>query len=87
MPFLLPKTQLPPTRSEASKHVNGTPRSWSALAAAIPEEPAPMTAAVGRLGIAPASQKVTHASSSCRRRSDAVERVDDPEDVALACRS
>jgi hypothetical protein len=29
------------------------PRSWSALAAAIPEEPAPMTAAVGRLGIAP----------------------------------
>ena len=64
MPFLLPKTQLPPTRSEASKQVNGTPRSCSALAAAIPEEPAPMTAAVGRLGIAPASQKVTHASSS-----------------------
>ncbi len=54
MPFLLSKTQLPPTRSEASKQVNGTPRSCSALAAAIPEEPAPMTAAVGRLGIAPA---------------------------------
>jgi hypothetical protein len=63
MPFLLAKTQLPPTRSEASKQVNGTPRSWSALAAAIPDEPAPMTAAVGRLGIAPASQKVTPASS------------------------
>ena len=28
------------------------PRSWSALAAAMPEEPAPMTAAVGRVGMA-----------------------------------
>src|SRR6478752_6041922 len=83
MPFLLPKTQLPPTQSEASKQVKGTPRSWSAFAAAIPEEPAPMTATVGRVGIAPASQKVTHASSSYRGRSDAVQRVHDPDDVAL----
>jgi len=28
--------------------VNGTPRSWSAFAAAIPDEPAPMIAAVAR---------------------------------------
>src|SRR5258708_2230434 len=49
IPFLLPNTQLPPTRSEASKHVNGIPRSWRAWAAAMPDEPAPMMAAVGRL--------------------------------------
>jgi hypothetical protein len=61
--LLLPKTQLPPTRSEASKQVNGMPRSYSALAAAMPEEPAPMTAAVGSVAMAPASQKVTPASS------------------------
>src|SRR5258708_21491791 len=42
MPFLLPKTQLPPTRSPLSKQSNGTPRWWRTLAAVIPEEPAPM---------------------------------------------
>src|SRR5258708_17859812 len=42
MPFLLPKTQLPPTRSPLSKQSNGTPRCWRTLAAVIPEEPAPM---------------------------------------------
>ena len=38
---------------------------------------------MGSVRIAPASQKVTPASSSCGRRSDAVQRVDDPEDVAF----
>src|SRR5215218_9510500 len=38
-------------RSDASKHVNGTPRSCRALAAAMPDEPAPMIAAVGRVAI------------------------------------
>src|SRR3954454_14169962 len=47
MPLRLPKTQLPPTRSDASKTVNGMPRSCRAFAAAMPDEPAPMTAAVG----------------------------------------
>src|SRR3954468_9186459 len=47
IPLRLPNTQLPPTRSDASKTVNGMPHSCSALAAAMPDEPAPMTAAVG----------------------------------------
>src|SRR5471032_1851935 len=47
MPLTLPNTQLPPTRSDFSKQSNGMPRSCSALAAAMPEEPAPMTHAVG----------------------------------------
>ena len=47
IPFVLPKTQLPPTRSDASKQSKGTPRSASALAAAMPEEPAPMMQTVG----------------------------------------
>ena len=42
MPLLLPNTQLPPTRSDFSKQSKGIPRSCSALAAAIPEEPAPI---------------------------------------------
>ena len=42
MPFLFPNTQLPPTRSDFSKQSNGIPRSYSAFAAAIPEEPAPI---------------------------------------------
>ena len=49
MPLGLSKTQLPPTRSDASKASNGTPRSCSALATAMPEEPAPMTAVRGEL--------------------------------------
>jgi hypothetical protein len=49
IPFLLPKTQLPPTRSDFSKTSNSIPASCSSLAAAIPEEPAPITQAVGSL--------------------------------------
>src|SRR5881398_209612 len=52
IPLRLPNTQLPPTRSDFSKQSNGIPRSWSALAAAIPEEPAPITAAWGSSVIA-----------------------------------
>ncbi len=51
IPLVLPNTQLPPTRSDFSKQSNGIPRSCSALAAAIPEEPAPITQAEGRLVI------------------------------------
>ena len=47
MPFLLPKTQLPPTRSDFSKQSKGCPRSCSAFAAAMPDEPAPMMHARG----------------------------------------
>src|SRR5258708_31356222 len=42
MPFLFPKTQLPPTRSPLSKQSKGMPRCCRTLAAVIPEEPAPM---------------------------------------------
>jgi hypothetical protein len=65
IPLRLPKTQLPPTRSDASKQSAAIPRSWSALAAAIPDEPAPMIAAVGSVGVrmtASRAQKVTGAS-------------------------
>src|SRR3954464_8540538 len=47
IPLRLPNTQLPPTRSLFSKTSNEMPASWSFLAAAIPEEPAPMMQAVG----------------------------------------
>ena len=47
MPFLLANTQLPPTRSDFSRQSKGMPRSCRALAAAIPEEPAPMMHARG----------------------------------------
>src|ERR1700730_6865853 len=47
IPFLLPNTQFPPTRSDFSKQSNGIPRSCSAFAAAMPDEPAPMTQATG----------------------------------------
>ena len=43
MPLRFSNTQLPPTRSDFSKQSNGIPRSSRALAAAIPEEPAPIT--------------------------------------------
>src|SRR4051812_2756391 len=48
--FLLPKTQLPPIRSDFSNTSNSRSASWSFLAAAIPEEPAPTTHAVGSFG-------------------------------------
>ena len=47
MPLRFPNTQFPPTRSDASKQSNANPRSCSALTAAIPEEPAPITQTVG----------------------------------------
>ena len=43
IPLRFLNTQLPPTRSDASKQSNSKPRSCSALAAAMPEEPAPIT--------------------------------------------
>src|SRR5664279_1598025 len=42
-PLGLPKYQLPPTSSDASKHVCGTPKSASALQAVRPLTPAPIT--------------------------------------------
>ena len=47
MPLVFSKTQLPPIRSDASKQVTSSPRSLSFLRAAMPEDPAPMTATVG----------------------------------------
>src|SRR5690348_17348733 len=43
IPLTLPYTQLPPTRSEASKQSKSNPFSCRALAAAMPDEPAPIT--------------------------------------------
>src|SRR3954469_21847597 len=43
IPLVFLKTQLPPTRSDFSKQSNGMPRPCSAFAAAMPEEPAPIT--------------------------------------------
>src|SRR3954453_13035962 len=48
IPLRLPKTQLPPTRSLFSKTSIGMPASFSFLAAAMPDEPAPMMQAFGR---------------------------------------
>ena len=47
IPLALPKAQLPPTSSEASKQSNGTPCSARTLAPAMPEEPAPMMQTLG----------------------------------------
>src|SRR5918998_3287259 len=47
IPLRLPKTQLPPTRSDFSKTSNGIPASASFFAAAMPDEPAPMMQALG----------------------------------------
>jgi hypothetical protein len=48
IPFLLANTQLPPTRSDFSKQSIGIPRSRKAFTAAIPDDPAPITHALGR---------------------------------------
>src|SRR3954447_18542564 len=48
IPLRLPKTQLPPMRSDFSKHSTSMPASRSFLSAAMPDEPAPMRQAVGR---------------------------------------
>lgn len=49
MPLLFPNTQLPPTRSLFSKQSKAIPRWCRALAAAIPDDPAPMTQTDGVL--------------------------------------
>src|SRR5918992_4726233 len=43
IPLRFLKTQLPPTRSDFSKQSKSMPRWCSAFAAAIPDEPAPIT--------------------------------------------
>jgi hypothetical protein len=50
MPLGLSKTQLPPTTVPASKQSNGTAPGSSALAAAMPDEPAPDDAGAGSDG-------------------------------------
>src|SRR4051794_24633430 len=50
IPFRLPNTQLPPTRSDFSKQSNSMPASCSSLTAAMPDEPAPITQADGSAG-------------------------------------
>src|SRR5689334_6852771 len=63
IPLVLPKTQLPPTRSDFSMQSEGIPRSCSAFAAVMPEEPAPMTQTDGSWVIAAvSSSKLTQAS-------------------------
>src|SRR5918994_2814822 len=47
IPLRFPNTQFPPTRSLASKQSNAKPRSFSALTAAIPDDPAPTTQTLG----------------------------------------
>ena len=49
-PFGFWKYQLPPTSSEASKHVCGTPKSSSDLQAVSPLTPAPMMHTEGPSG-------------------------------------
>src|SRR4051794_7119856 len=50
-------TQLPPTRSDPSKQSNSKPRWCSAFAAAMPDDPAPMTQTRGSSPIATASHE------------------------------
>src|SRR3954470_10939236 len=76
IPLRLPKTQLPPTRSLFSKQSNGIPASFSFFAAAMPDEPAPMTQAVGSSGVGRGgvigdqpTLKVTVVSTLARERS------------------
>ena len=51
MPLEFLKTQLPPTRSVFSKQSNAIPRWASALTAAMPDEPAPMTQTESDTGV------------------------------------
>ena len=48
MPLMFLNTQFPPIWSLFSMQSNGSPRSWSSLAAAIPLEPAPMIHVLGK---------------------------------------
>src|SRR3954451_23202549 len=81
IPLRLPKTQLPPTLSLFSKHSNGIPASFSFFAAALPDEPAPVTQAVGSSGAgrdggigAQPTLKVTEVPTLARGRSRNPER-------------
>src|SRR3954462_10474698 len=69
IPLRLPNTQLPPIRSLFSKQSNGIPASFSFLAAAMPDEPAPMMHAVGssRGLMGAAKQDVTGVSTLAAR--------------------
>src|SRR3954449_5645106 len=57
IPLRFLKTQLPPTRSDFSKQSRSRPRWCSALTAAMPEEPAPITQTLGSAGIGPTLAK------------------------------
>ena len=70
IPLRFLKTQLPPTRSDFSKQSKSNPRWCSALAAAMPDEPAPITQTLGSR-VTPA--KMTQASSSCDPCEDAAD--------------
>ena len=71
-PLGLRKYQLPPTSSEASKHVCGTPKSSSALQAVSPLTPAPITHTDGSSPMArmlrPLQRARARARSPTRRR-------------------
>src|SRR3954468_15143038 len=82
IPLRLPNTQFPPTRSLFSKQSNAIPASLSFFAAAMPDEPAPMTQAVGSLRVGRGgdivverTQKVTVVSTLARERSPGLPRV------------
>src|SRR3954471_16724367 len=51
IPLRFPNTQLPPMRSDFSKQSNSMPASCSFFAAAIPDDPAPITHALGSRGL------------------------------------
>ena len=73
MPFLLPNTQLPPTRSLFSKTSTARPRAASSLATGSPLEPAPTTQVRGQGGhvrdaTAPACQDPAHGSETAEVR-------------------
>src|SRR3954447_12178551 len=77
-PLRLPNTQWPAARSDASCTTTSKPRSWNVLAAAIPEEPAPMTQIVGgAVMAAQPTEKVTGAANSRRASMPAME--DEPQ--------
>ena len=51
IPLELRKTQFPPTRSDFSKQSKSIPRCASALTAAMPDDPAPITHAESDTGV------------------------------------
>src|ERR1039458_1544465 len=67
IPLVLPKTQLPPNRSDLSKQSNGIARSCNVFTTAIPDEPAPITHTRGRPDppIPRTYKRMTGASSFC----------------------